>query len=240
MKRHFTIAILTLFALSAWSQPSLFNNRGASMYIMPGAYMIINNDSLYNHTGYIQNGGDLRVAGNIFNEDTLAGSPTANTGLYDIGGDWVNSGTVISYRDSVMLNGNTQLITGTSVTPFHHLILAGTPTSVKTQTIDATVDGILDLRDHELATQQNEMLVLNTSTAAITKGAGSSGYVSSLDIGKLSRSTNATVAYAYPVGTPSSITTLPFYYRPVDMTPTSSAPNIYGARVAHDPTGRYL
>jgi len=204
----------------------------------PGSYMIVNNDSLYNHTGLIHNAGDLRVAGSIFNDDTLTGGGAlATTGLYDIGGDWVNSGTVISYLDSVALTGDAQLITGQRLTPFHDLILAGTPSSVKMQTIGATVDGILDLRDHELATQQFEMLVLNTSTAAITKAAGSSGFVSSLDTGRLSRATNSSAVYFYPTGTPSSITGLPFYYRPIDMTPSASAYDIYGVRVAHDPTG---
>lgn len=204
----------------------------------PGSYMIVNNDSLYNHTGLIQNAGDLRIAGSIFNDDSVTGGgAAATTGLYDIGGDWVNSGTVISYQDSVMLTGAAQLITGTSITPFHHLILAGDPGSVKMQTIDAHVDGILDLRDHELATQQYDMLVLNTSTAAITKGSGSNGFVSSLDTGKLSRATNTSSAYLYPTGTPSSITSLPFYYRPIDMTPAATSYNIYGVRVAHDPTG---
>ncbi len=237
MKFYFCFITSCVVSLSAWSQTSLFNNRGASIYMTPGSYMIVNNDSLYNHTGLIQNAGDLRVVGTIFNDDTLTGGgASVQTGLYDVGGDWVNSGTVISYLDSVILTGDAQAITGTKVTPFHDLILAGTTGSVKTQTINATVDGILDLRDHELATQQYEMLVLNTSTAAITKGSGSNGYVSSLDTGRLSRATNASSAYNYPTGTPSSLSSLPFYYRPIDMTPSASTYNIYGVRMVNDPT----
>jgi gliding motility-associated-like protein len=238
MKLYLCFITSCVLSLSAWSQSTaLFNNKGASIFMTPGSYMIVNNDSLYNHSGLIQNAGDLRVVGSIFNDDSLTGGGAAvTTGLYDVGGDWVNSGTVVSYLDSVMLSGDAQLITGTSVTHFHHLILAGTPGSVKTQTIDATVDGILDLRDHELATQEHEMLVLNTSTMAITKAAGANGFVSSLDTGRLSRATNAVSAYLYPTGTPSSITSLPFYYRPIDMTPAATAYNIYGVRLVHDPT----
>ena len=238
MKIYFYILVFCIYSATLWSQPtSLFTNKGASVYLTPGSYMIVNNDSLYNHKGLIQNAGDLRIVGTIFNDDSVTGGgAAANTGLYDIGGDWVNSGTVISYQDSVMLTGDAQMITGNSVTPFHHLILAGTSGTVKSQTIDATVDGILDLRDHELATQQNEMLVLNTSTTAITKAGGASGFVSSLGLGKLSRATNASSVYLYPTGTPSSITGLPFYYRPIDMTPASASANIYGVRLAHDPT----
>jgi gliding motility-associated-like protein len=250
MMRYLCFIVILLVSYSGWSQTlSLFNNNGADVYMMPGSYMIVNNDSLFNHQGMIQNAGDLRVAGNIFNTDTLAGGPGSNTGLYDIGGNWVNSGTVISYQDSVLLNGDAtgssgasgdQFITGMSVTPFYDLILAGTAGSVKTQTIDATVSGILDLRTSELATQANTMTVLNTSPTAITQANAStgSGYVSSLSVGMLARATNATSAYFYPTGIPSAIVsgTDPYYYRPIDMTPSSNSPNTYGVRLADNPT----
>jgi gliding motility-associated-like protein len=250
MKRLACFIVTNLILLSAWSQTSLFYNNGASVYLMPGSYMIVNNDSLHNYLGTIQNGGDLRVAGDIYNDTTaiLSGSPTSATGLYDIGGNWVNSGIVTSYQDSVMMNGDArgssgasgaQLITGRHVTAFHDLILAGTANSVKTQTLNATVDGILDLRTDELATQQNEMLVLNTSPAAITKTNlnSSDGYVSSTGVGMLARATNSTSAYLYPVGIPSAIVsaTTPFYYRPLDITPTGTGADIYGARLVDNP-----
>jgi gliding motility-associated-like protein len=254
MKRFlcFIAIYLTAFSMSA-QVTSLFYNKGASVYMMPGSYMIVNNDSLHNSLGTIQNAGDLRVAGDIYNDAgaTLTGGTTTTTGLYDIGGNWINSGTFTAYKDSVLLNGDArgssgatgnQLITGNVVTPFYDLILSGTPASVKTQTIDATVSGILDLRTSELATQQNEMLVLNTSTAAITQanpniGTGG-GYVSSITTGKLSRATNSMAAYFYPVGIPSDSVSAgyPYYYRPIDMTPASASANIYGARLADNPT----
>ena len=108
MKRFLCFVVTNLIMLSAWSQvTSLFYNKGASIYMMPGSYMIVNHDSLHNSAGLIQNGGDIRVAGDIYNDAgaTLAGSPATATGLYDIGGNWVNSGTVTSYQDSVLLNG---------------------------------------------------------------------------------------------------------------------------------------
>jgi gliding motility-associated-like protein len=236
MKHRFSFAVALLLSMTAWSQTSLFNNQGADIYMMPGSYMIVNNDSLFNYSGTIQNGGDLRVAGDIFNNGTLTGSPTTATGLYDIGGNWYNSGTVTSYQDSVSLNGGAQQIAGSAITPFYNLILAGTPSSVKLQQLDATVSGILDLRDHELATQQYVMTVLNTNTGAITEAAGGSGFVSSLGTGNLARATNSTSAYYYPTGTPSSITAYPSYFRPVNMTPAATSPDVYGVRLAQEPT----
>ena len=251
MKRFLCFVVTFLTLQSVWSQPtSLFYNNGASVYMMPGSYMIVNNDSLRNYKGSIQNAGDLRVAGDIYNDATatLTGGPVTPTGLYDIGGNWVNSGTFISYKDSVLMNGDArgssgpsgaQFITGNSVTTFYNLILAGTSQSVKTQTINAKVNGVLDLRDDELATQQYEMLVLNPSPAAIIKTNINSdhGYVSSLTIGRLSRTTNTSIGYFYPLGIPSSIlATDPFYYRPLDITPTSTITNVYGARLVDSPS----
>jgi gliding motility-associated-like protein len=254
MKRFLCFIVTYTALLSAWSQPvtSLFYNNGASVYMMPGSYMIVVQDSLHNHKGTFQNGGDLRVDGDINNDApaALGGSPNSATGLYDIGGNWVNSGTVTSYQDSVMLNGNIvgtlggatghQWIMGAQVTPFYDLILAGAPASVKSQAIDATVSGILDLRDHELATQQYEMLVLNTAPASITQADPNNGigYVSSITVGKLSRATNQQTAYFYPTGIPSDSVsaTYPYYYRPIDMTPASATANTYGVRLADNPT----
>ncbi len=225
----------------------LVNNFGTSWYFYPGSYMIVNNDSLRNHSGSIENGGTIRIDGTITNDDTLAGGDSG-TGLYDIGGDWVNNGIVISRQDTVLLSGDingsagpsgNQLITGTSPTPFHTLILGGTFGSVKTQTIDASVSGILDLRSSELATNQYAMTVLNPDPNAIQKQPGDIGYVSSLGSGQLIRATAQTADYLFPVGTPSSLVSggAQFYYRPITMVPVSVAANQYGVRLVNDPTG---
>jgi gliding motility-associated-like protein len=229
------------------SAQSLFNNKGCSLYLTPGSYMIVNNDSLFNHQGLIQNAGELRIAGDLFNTGTLTGGPTTTTGLYDLGGNWINSGTVVSYQDSVMLNGDVrgsagasgnQFIAGSQSTMFHHLILTGTSGSVKTQMINTSVDGILDLRGNELATDDYEMLVVNPSPVAITKYSGSQGFVSSWRNGRLTRITDTQNDYLYPIGTPSVHTTVldPFYYRPLVISPTSSRVNHYSARLVNNPT----
>jgi gliding motility-associated-like protein len=245
MKRFLSFIVANLIMLSAWCQTSLFYNNGASVYMMPGSYMIVSNDSLHNYQGIIQNAGDLRVDGDIYNDAgaTLTGGPATPTGLYDIGGSWVNSGIFTAYEDSVMINGPSnpgvpQLITGNAISAFYDLILAGVPGSAKLQTINATVSNILDLRSDELATQQYQMLVTNPSPAAITQtNVSTGGWVSSLGAGSLERATNSTSAYIFPTGTPSALTsgTVPYYYRPVDFSPTSAASNIYGARLVDFP-----
>lgn len=233
MKKVALFIAIIIFVHQAKAQ-ALVNNRGASIYIMPGATVIVKQNSVHNIDGLIQNGGQFTIEGNITNDDTLTGNPTAPTGLYKVEGDWINNATVNSYWDTVHLYGNSQLITGTSVTPFYHLLLTGGAGVVKTQTIDATVAGNLNLTDVELATAANEMLVLNTSVGAIEKVNGTDGFVSSLPNGKLTRTTNAVQSYLYPLGTPSSLGGT-FYYRPVAFTPIATATNQYSARLVADP-----
>ena len=242
-----TVIIGMLMGNPCEAQIPLVNNQGVKIYVRPGAYVIVNNDSLHNYSGTIENAGHLRVAGDIINDDTLTGNPVGTTGLYDIGGNWINNGSVISYQDSVVLNGDingssgssgNQFIMGSNPTRFHHLVLSGTSGSVKTQSINASITGILDLRDHELATSQFEMKVENPSLTAITKSGGSSGYVSSLDMGRLTRVTGSSSDYWFPVGTPSSLVAAgeSFYYRPVLINPITGNSNEYSVRLVNDPT----
>ena len=226
--------VLGLFSAETEAQNALVNNQGAGIYIMPGATVIIKQDSLHNYNGLIQNGGDFIIEGKVVNDDSLTGFPSSSTGLYKVQGDWANNGTVLSYQDTVHLYGNNQLITGSEITPFHHLLLTGGAGVVKTQTIDATVDGNLNLTDVELATEANEMLVLNTSVGAIEKTNGPDGFVSSIANGKLTRATNLNSSYFYPLGTPSSLGGT-FYYRPLDYTPVDNQANQYSARLVADP-----
>lgn len=250
MKPFSQLLVSTLFvliALAAVAQTSLVNNQGASIYIRPGALVLVNDDSVSNYAGLIATGGTLRVDGSIYNYDTLSGIPLINRGVYDIGGDWHNNGLFFSYGDSVLLNGDAtgsagntglQRIGGTSTTRFHTLVLAGVPGSIKLQEQHAEITGVLDLRSHELATNDYTMYVLNPSTAAILKSTGATGYVSSLGEGKLIRATNTTLPYLFPVGTPYTVVSQgnPFYYRPVEITPTTTSSNEFGVRLVNDPT----
>jgi len=221
---------------SVFSQ-ALVNNVGAGVYLMPGAYMIVKTNSVHNQSGTIENGGQLVIEGNIQNDANLLGSTTAPTGFYRVQGDWINNASVISNQDSVELFGNNQQITGTTPTTFNNLILSGNNTAIKTQTVDAYVAGFLDLKDVELATQNKNMVVLNPATNSIKYSLLSSdyGFVSSLDTGKLIRHTNTISSYYYPLGTPTS-TGNPFYYRPLEIKPTSASTNSFGVRLAKDPT----
>lgn len=237
--KHISIFILTTFlSIAQANAQALVNNLGANVYINPGAFVIIRTNSLHNFTGYVQNGGEFVIEGDVINDAQLAGGTSA-TGLYRVLGDWVNNGSVNSMQDTVHLYGHNQLIGGTVPTAFNNLLLTGQPSSIKVMGNDAYVDGWLNLTDVELATNQYNMTVRNTNLGAILNTMIGSeedfGFVSSLDTGKLIRHTNNTSAYYYPLGTPTS-TGVPFYYRPLDVSPSSAALNAYGARLTKDPS----
>jgi gliding motility-associated-like protein len=231
--------ILTVFlfiTLCVGAQP-LVTNQGAGIYIQPGGYVIVKTNSVHNANGYLENGGEFVIEGNIVNDDSLLGGVVSPSGNYKVLGDWINNATVLSNQDTVELYGNTQRIGGTKPTYFHNLFTTGPTTAIKTQEINAYVDGILNLNDVELATDKYNMVILNPNIGAIlnSKVSGRYGFVSSLDTGKLIRHTNNVAAYYYPLGTPTS-TGNPFYYRPIDMKPTTTAANAYGIRLAKDPS----
>jgi gliding motility-associated-like protein len=236
MKQLFT-SLFTIVAIVNALGQALLNNAGSNIYLLPGAFMIVKTNSVHNQNGTIENGGQLVIEGNILNDANLIGSTSSPTGFYRVQGDWINNATVTSNQDTVELYGDNQQITGTTSTAFNNLILSGNNTAIKTQTVDAHVAGFLDLKDVELATQNKNMVVLNPAVNAIRYSLLSSdyGFVSSLDTGKLIRHTNTISSYYYPLGTPTSTGT-PFYYRPLEIKPTNTIANAYGARLAKDPT----
>lgn len=214
---YFLAVNTTLFA------QTLFFNNGGQMFMNPGSVMIVKTASVDNNTGRIDNAGNFIIEGDFINSDVATGN-TNSTGIYDVYGNWINNANFTADESTVQLSGANQLITGSQKTTFYNLSLVGS--GIKTQTIGAQVDGVLDLRDAELATDIYEMLVSNANTNAVLRNAG---YVSSLQTGRLSRNTNSTNTYLYPTG--SSVGTT--RYRPVEIIPASNADNTYGIRLAN-------
>jgi len=213
---------LLLFLQTFLSAQVLYNN-GVSIKITKGAFVYVDG-TVQNQSGVIDvdnvtANSQLIVEGNFVNNATAGGS-----GYYRVIGDWLNNNTFTAGSGTVFLEGPNQLISGSVSTYFYNLTLDGT--GKKTQTIHQYSTGILDLNDVELATQTFGFFVQNTGVASIIRG---TGFVSSLNGGFLSRQTNTTGIYLFPVG--SSVGTL--RYRPVEITPTAAAANTYTARLAN-------
>lgn len=222
MNLHKLLALAALILWSAGSQAQLFYNNGAVVQATNGAIVQVNGDVSNNGAaGLIDNNGDMTITGGLTNNATAGGD-----GDYHVAGHFINNSTFNGDNGRVDLNGANQNIGGTQITTFHDLLLTGT--GVKTQQIDARVSNLLALNDRELATEAHTMSVDNPATTAITR---TSGFVSSLVGGALTRATASTNVYEFPTG--SSLGTP--RYRPVNITPGFPIANTYSVRFAnHD------
>jgi len=212
------IAFLLVTTVSA--QNSLWNSKGAIVYANPNVIIRVKGSFLNDTSSVFTNQGNITIDTNYTNNALSQGS-----GIYRVGGDWINNETFICDTSLVVLNGGNQLITGDSVSKYYNLELQNT--GVKTQTIDSWAIHQLRLNDRELATDSFYMYVSDPAANAITR---STGFVSSLGPGRLVRFTMAAFAYLFPTG--SSLGTL--RYRPVEITPAVGSPNWYAVRMANN------
>ncbi len=215
-----TFFLLCFNNSNLWAQ--LVYNNGATIAIKNGATVIVKTGSATNFAGTIDNAGLFQIEGDFTNVANANGGGA--NGVYKVQNNWVNNGTFVPNNSQVELYGTNQLITGSSVTDFYILSLTGT--GIKSQTIDARVNNLLELNDRELATANFKMTILNTNVNAITR---TSGFVSSLGNGRLSRLMASTGIYLFPVGSSLGISR----YRPLTITPTNAAPQQYDVRLAN-------
>ncbi|MBI5220196.1 MAG: gliding motility-associated C-terminal domain-containing protein [Bacteroidia bacterium] len=207
------------FILCDFSYSQLFYNNGAPIHFNSGSIVRIKGTFSNNNSGALDNDGNLTIDNDIINNATINGN-----GTYKISGNWINNQTFTAEASAVYLEGANQQISGTAITSFNNLTLTGT--GIKTQAIDSRIQGILALNDRELATDSYTMFVENTNPNAITR---TTGFVSSLGNGKLSRSTANNTIYLFPTGSSLGI----LRYRPVEITPATSNANTYTVRMAN-------
>lgn len=201
----------------------VFNN-GAEVTVSQGCIVNILTGDLNNDDGTIDNLGRITVEGDLTNSDLLTGGG-GSTGTFNVSGDWENNAVFIADQSIVNLNGANQLVTGTFSSDFYNLNLLGT--GIKTLDIDASVSGVMQLNDRELATDNNFIQILNPATTAVTENGG---FVSSTGNGRMSWAMNSTDSYIFPLG--SSIGTPRI--RPLAIAPASATPNTFAARLANN------
>lgn len=202
----FKLLILLVFlGLNISAQTVELFNNGDTIYI--------NNDVIY------VNGGITNATSGVFD----------NYGQIYLTENWTNNAGNVAFSNAsngeVILTGANQNIQGNSLTEFYTLSLQGTGIKYL-NAVDAIVKNQLNLNDIELATQTNTMYIKNTSLNAIQR---TTGFVSSLGSGSLSRDMSLGLPYLFPVG--SSDGTL--RYRPVKIKPTLNANVTYAVRMAN-------
>ncbi len=199
----------------------LFLFTGSSLHAQ-GCYFVN-----YGNTVVVVSGNEhLVVKGSIIDSTNARFD---NSGKIDLTGDWTNSsgttGFINSSPGKLNMQGAVQNIRGKNVTKFYDLILNGTGVK-KLLNVSAIVQDSLILNNHELAADTNTVFETNTATGIITR---SSGFVSSLSNGGLSRQMNQTSVYSFAVGSSTPV----LRYRPVDVVPTSTSANTFKVRMAN-------
>ncbi|MCK9254899.1 MAG: gliding motility-associated C-terminal domain-containing protein [Bacteroidales bacterium] len=218
------ILFLFLFILGNLNAQTLLNN-GGFIQSNSGSYVYVNGSVENNSTGNISVNQTAGVPAEVY----VTGDITNNANLIVNGhirllGNWYNNSVFTSTSGTVFFEGGNQLLSGSVSSSFYNLTLDGT--GLKTQSIDQFSYGILDLKHLELQTETNVFYVENNDVNAIIR---TSGFVSSLNGGKLSRKTNQSLSYLFPVG--SSLGNM--RYRPVSVKPTSATANEYAVRLAN-------
>lgn len=219
------------FSLPTFSQQALLTNDGAMFYVN-GATVLVDGH-VDNQAGTIVNLGTMDINGDIVNDAQLGGNGSplpGSNGLFQVAGDWRNNNNVFfAGTGRVLLDGGIQGITGISPSYFYDLELAGTDRK-EIQFTDQFVTNTLILNDRELWTDQYTMHVENTNAGAITR---STGFVSSLESGSLSRKTQNNADYLFPVGSTQNTPR----YRPAVIRPTTSLPNTFTVRLVNADPG---
>jgi gliding motility-associated-like protein len=215
-----TFIILLLYASAIHLKAQIVYNNGATIFSQSNALIKVEGSLQNDNNGLVDHNGLIIVDSSYIQRNNATSQGNGN---YEVFQDWDNSGNFIHNNSHVKLTGGSQFITGSSVTDFYNLTLLGP--GVKTQTINAETSNILDLQANELATNNNEMFVSNSSSSAIIydNTFNTEGFVSSTSTGRLTRATNTTNEYVYPVG--SAVGTRRF--RAIYITPNDAALNEY-------------
>jgi gliding motility-associated-like protein len=215
------------FSIAANAQVATLTNDGAMFYINTGGVVFVDGH-VDNQAGILVNLGTMEIEGNIVNDAQLGGNGSplpGNHGLFQVEGDWRNNNIFFAGTGRVLLDGPVQGITGIAPSYFYDLELAGTDRK-EIQFTDQFVTNTLILNDRELWTDQYTMHVENTNAGAITR---TTGFVSSLEAGSLSRKTLNAVDYLFPVGSTQNNPR----YRPAKIRPTTSFPNTFTVRLVN-------
>lgn len=234
----FTAFFVVGFCFFSFSQTLV--NQGAFIQSMPGSFVRVNGSVLNNTNGLVTVNGDGTAASaewyvteDITNQSTI----TAN-GYIRLLRHWINNGTFNQGLSTVFMEGGNQFLEGTTATTFNNLTLLGT--GIKTQKINKSSVGILALNNLHLNTDTYTFFVQNPAVGAITRDGTTitGGFVSSANGGFLSRVTNSTGSYLFPVGstannsanTPGTGTTR---YRPVILQPNDANNSTFVTRLAN-------
>src|SRR3989339_351459 len=216
------ILLLFLGLLTTDTFAQLLTNNGAIFYSQPNAIIAVQgsvkNIGTINHNGFIQ------IDSSYVNHSYSSGN-----GVFDLYGNWQNSGSFICDTSHVFLKGSQQYISGDSATHFYKLSCMGNQKKIMQQNVH--INKQLNLNSLELATMQDTLFIDNISPYTIENNStpGQEGFVSSSDNGTLIRKMQGTILYTYPLGSSNNIPR----YRPLNIEPYDNNPVSYAASLVN-------
>ncbi|MCF8463669.1 MAG: gliding motility-associated C-terminal domain-containing protein [Flavobacteriales bacterium] len=215
-----------LLPLVSIGQTEFVINKGTDIRINQGCQVIFAEGGIQNEAGQFSNAGEVIVEGNILNSGLLAGG--ASSGIFRILNDIENNGQMQPGQSLFELYGDNQFLRGSQQLNFYDLTLIGGGVKYMLQNIETA--GTLDLTDRELRATSNTVFHINATPATVL-AVHDQGFVSADAGGGLSRATNSTQDYFFPVGSMQNN----FKIRPVTITPNRAGAT-YKVRYAPGPT----
>ena len=151
MKRILTIYIFLIFTTNFLVMAQVVVNNGANVNAQSGSFIYVNGTVL-NGSGEIQiNNAIGSIPSEVYISEDMINNDVLNTdGHIRLMGGWYNNSSFTSTMGTVFFQGQNQLISGSEESHFFNLTLDGA--GYKTQEINASSHGILDLRHIELQT----------------------------------------------------------------------------------------
>jgi gliding motility-associated-like protein len=225
MNKYLKIFFLLLCLVESLAIGQVLENNGGFINAEPGSFIYINGSVLNGTNGVLDVDGTISSQAELYvTEDITNDAALIVNGHVRLLGNWFNNLGFDSNLGTVFFEGGNQLISGTSESHFFNITLDGS--GLKTQEINAFSEGILDLKHLELQTETYSFNVENEDLNSIIR---TSGFVSSLNGGFLSRKTNQVDHYLFPVGSSQGV----LRYRPVEIKPLDISSNTFTARLAN-------
>ncbi len=225
MNKYLKIFFLLLCLVESSAIGQVLENNGGFINAEPGSFVYVNGSVLNGTNGVLDVDGTISSQAELYvTEDITNDAALIVNGHVRLLGNWFNNLGFDSNLGTVFFEGGNQLISGTSESHFFNITLDGS--GLKTQEINAFSEGILDLKHLELQTETYSFNVENEDLNSIIR---TSGFVSSLNGGFLSRKTNQVDHYLFPVGSSQGV----LRYRPVEIKPLDISSNTFTARLAN-------
>jgi len=193
-KISIVFACILLFIQSNSLKAQVINNNGAAISVTNNTF--VQGDTLENTAGTIINDGTISLTGHYINIGTTGGN-----GVYNLQGNWTNTGVFNPGLSSVYFIGNkNQIITSTGGELFYNLIINNIGGTSATNRIillnNADVSGTLSISQGNIETGANTLYLTNQSAASLNYTSVTSSRV----IGKFERGINELDNYLFPIG----------------------------------------